>query len=135
MRSSARLALTTGLLLAATGLTAPAHAGLPIPVECSVDKVVLPLDDATYDLSGTCGVVVVTADNADVTMPASQKLVVRGHGNTIHAKPVDTLVVRGHDQTVEAVSVRVDAGRLPGLGRSGRAACSRTPASRSVASR
>ena len=72
------------------------------------------MDGATYELNGTCGVVVVTADDAEVTMPAAQKLVVRGHSNTIHAKPIDTLVVRGHDQSIAVTSVRTMRAASPG---------------------
>lgn len=94
-----------GLLAAVAVLVSPANAALPVPVSCS-DNVVLDHDDLTYHLQGTCGVVVITADNVVVELPATQKLVVRGQGNTVHGKTVDTMVVRGSDQRVDAASVR-----------------------------
>ena len=108
------LPLLIATLLSVPLLAVPADAGLVIPVNCSTDKVVLDMDGASYDLDGTCGVVVVTADDAKVSMPAAQKLVVRGHGNTVHAKPIVTLVVRGRDQWLAVTSVRAMRAASPG---------------------
>lgn len=93
-----------GLLAAVTVLVTPAQAA-GIPVACD-DNVTLEWDDVTYDLQGTCGVVVVKADDVVVNLPATQKLVVRGHGNLIDGKTIDRLVVTGHHQEVRASSVR-----------------------------
>ena len=101
-------ALVWGTLAALVVATSPARAGLiAIPVSCSSDKVVLDVDDADYELSGTCGVVEITASGTHVTMPAAQRLVVRGTGNVVVAKPIDTLVVRGHGNEVALPSARV----------------------------
>lgn len=109
-RSSRPLALALALVGATASLTAlPAPtqaAGLPIPVDCTDRRVVLEWDGLTYDLQGTCGVVVVAADHTEVTIPASRRIVVRGEGNVVHAKPADRLRVLGRDQRVDVVSVR-----------------------------
>ena len=112
-RSSAAV-LATGV--AGALLTAfPAHAGLAIPVNCEVDNVVLSQDDATYTLYGTCGNVTVTGDNVTVTdMPATRRLRVLGHGDTISAKPVDLVVVRGRDSQVAVRSARIARVASPG---------------------
>lgn len=112
--SSSRVMLTgaiagaaVGGLLAAVALVAsPAQAvGTGMPVACD-DNVTLTMDDLTYDLQGTCGVVRVEADDVVVNMPAAQKLVVLGQGNTVHGKTIEDLVVKGRGQLVEASSVR-----------------------------
>ncbi|QZY30515.1 hypothetical protein [Nocardioides coralli] len=97
----------TGALVAAAALVAlPAHAQLAIPVQCSNGKTVLEWDDTTYDLDGTCGVVVVAADRTTVSMPAATRLVVRGEDNDVDAKTLTELVVAGHDNRVASPSVR-----------------------------
>jgi hypothetical protein len=104
-------ALVTALVLAAS----PAQARIgAIPVACSTDKVVLDIDDADYELSGTCGVVEIIASGTHVTMPAAQRLVIRGTGNVVEAKPIDTLLVRGHDNAVTLPSARVVEVTSPG---------------------
>ena len=105
--------LTAGLFLAPTA-TAPANAGVPIPVSCSDGPVVIEWDDLTYDLDGTCGLVVIAADNTEVTIPAARTIVVRGEGNVVHAKPADRLRVLGSQQRVGVVSVRVLRVASPG---------------------
>jgi hypothetical protein len=96
------------VLAALVVATSPAQAGLiAIPVTCSGDKVVLDVDDADYELSGTCGVVEITASGTHVTMPAAQRLVVRGTGNAVEAKPIDVVVVKGHGNEVALPSARV----------------------------
>ena len=110
--SAAALATgVAGALLAAV----PAQAGLAIPVNCEVDNVVLSQDDATYTLYGTCGNVTVTGDNVTVTdMPATRRLRVLGHGDTISAKPVDLVVLRGRDSQVTVRSARITRVASPG---------------------
>lgn len=101
-------ALVGGTLAALVVVASPAQAGLvTIPVTCSSDKVVLDVDDANYELRGTCGVVEITASGTHVTMPAAQRLVVRSTGNVVEAKPIDVLVMRGHDNRVSLPSARV----------------------------
>jgi len=116
-RSSRPLALALALVGAAASLTAlPTSAqagGLPIPVDCT-RRVVLTWDSLTYDLQGTCGVVVIAADDTEVSIPAARKVVVRGEGNVVHAKPADRLRVLGRDQRVEVVSVRALRVASPG---------------------
>jgi hypothetical protein len=120
MSSPPRALLTTtvtaGLLLAGLVPASPGAqaAGIPIPVSCTDDTVVLEWDDLTYDLDGTCGVVVIDADNTEVTIPSSRMVVVRGEGNVVHAKPTDRLRVLGSHQRVDVVSVRVLRVASPG---------------------
>lgn len=100
--------LLGGTLAALVVTGPPAQAGLAaVPVRCSTDKVVLDVDDTDYELSGTCGVVEITASGTHVTMPAAQRLVVRGTGNVVVAKPIDTVVVKGHGNEVALPSARV----------------------------
>ena len=107
MSSARRLTALGASLLVALGLTsAPAEAALPVPVNCAQSPVELRWDDVTYDLNGTCGVVKVLADDVTVQMPTATRLVVRGHRNTVVARPVGTLVVRGEDHEVRTPSVR-----------------------------
>ena len=116
-RPSRPLALALALVGAAASLTAlpaPAQAaGLPIPVDCT-RRVVLTWDGLTYDLQGTCGVVVIAADDTEVSIPAARTVVVRGEGNVVHAKPADRVRVLGRDQRVEVVSVRALRVASPG---------------------
>ena len=68
-------------------------------MQCEIGaETVLPWDDVTYDLRGTCGVVRVSADDATVTMPSATRLVLEGSGNTVTAKPVYDVVVTGAGQ-------------------------------------
>jgi hypothetical protein len=104
----------TGAAASLTALPAPAEAaGLPIPVDCT-RRVVLTWDGLTYDLQGTCGVVVIAADDTEVSIPAARKVVVRGERNVVHAKPADRLRVLGRDQRVDVVSVRALRVASPG---------------------
>lgn len=115
--SGAVAGATLGGLLAVVAVVAgpaQAQAGPAIPVDCSGDKVVLEWDDVTYDLQGTCGVVVVKASGTVVDVPSSRKLVVRGHDNAVDARPGDRLVVRGHDNRVTITSTRVLDAASPG---------------------
>ena len=101
-------ALVGGTLAALVVATSPAQAGLiAIPVNCSNGKVVLDVDDADYELRGTCGVVEITASGTHVTMPAAQRLVVRGTDNVVEAKTINTVVVKGHGNQVALPSARV----------------------------
>ncbi len=103
-----RLATVTASLLVALGLgSAPAEAGVAVPVDCSHRTVELRWDDVTYDLDGTCGVVRVLADDVVARIPTATRVVVRGHGNTVVTKSVDTLVVRGRQQEVRPTAARV----------------------------
>lgn len=101
-------AVAGGVVAALAAVVVPAQGTGPlaIPVDCSVDKTVLELDDVAYDLHGTCGVVVVAASNTVVTMPTATRLVVRGAGNDVVAKPLTRVVVRGHDHTISTPSAR-----------------------------
>ena len=103
-----RLAALGASTLLALGLTsAPAEAGLAVPVNCSQSPVELRWDDTTYDLNGTCGVVKVLADDVIVRMPTATELVVRGHRNTVVSKSLGTMVVRGRGHDLRTPSVRV----------------------------
>lgn len=100
-------AVAGGSLAALVVVSSPANAGLlTIPVACSTDKVVLDVDGADYELSGTCGVVEITASDTHVTMPAAQRLMVRGTGNVVEAKSIDTLVLKGRGHDVSLPSAR-----------------------------
>ena len=98
--------LATSTLLALGLTAAPADAGLAVPVNCSQSPVELRWDDTTYDLDGPCGVVKVLADDVVVRMPTATRLVVRGHRNTVVAKPVGRLVARGSHHDLRPASVR-----------------------------
>lgn len=101
--------LAAGSLVAAGPLPAPAQAALTVPVRCESvpdDEVVLAWDDVAYDVSGTCGVVRVTADRATVTMSTATRLVVEGTGNRVSSKSVLALEVTGDDNAVSTPSVR-----------------------------
>jgi hypothetical protein len=96
-------------LMAAAGLVAtPAHAaGLVVPVQCEVgDETVLPWDDVTYDLHGTCGVVRVTGDDTTVTMPAATRLILDGTGSTVTAKPILAVELVGSGNSLTTPSVQ-----------------------------
>ena len=101
-----RLGTLAAGLLVATGPSAPADAGLAVPVDCSGGPVEISTDDLTYDLDGTCGVVRVLADDVTVRMPTATRVVVRGHRNTVVSKSIGVLVVRGRHHEVRPVSVR-----------------------------
>lgn len=95
-------AVATGLVLAAL----PAHGQPAVPVNCSNGKVVLQWDHLTYDLHGTCGVVVVAADDTTVSMPAATRLVVRGRDNAVDAGTLTELLVEGRANHLTTPSVR-----------------------------
>lgn len=105
-RPSRLTAALVGLLCATGALAAPAASTVAIPVDCSDGPVELARDDLHYDLDGTCGVVRITASNATVSMPTGVRVVVRGTGNELDAKSLDTLVVRGRGHDVRPTSVR-----------------------------
>jgi hypothetical protein len=112
------LALATvlgGASLTLPGAT-PAAATSPLfPVDCQTNNVVLDQDNATYELSGTCGVVTVTGDNVTVTdLPATRTLIVKGQGDHISGKPVDLVVLHGRDSQVSVRSIRVARVDSPG---------------------
>jgi hypothetical protein len=110
-----RLATLAASLLLPLGLTAvPADAALAVPVDCSHGTVELRWDDVTYDVDGTCGVVRVLADDVVARIPTATRVVVRGHGNTVVTKSVDTLVVRGRNQDVRPAAARVLRVASPG---------------------
>lgn len=92
-------------LLVATSTQSQAAGLLTIPVNCS-DGATLTIDNASYELHGTCGVVKIKASNTTVTMPATTKLIVHGSANTVHSKPISQLRVLGHDQRIVVDSVR-----------------------------
>lgn len=103
--SGSLLALTAVVL----GTTVPpaATAGFAVPVQCETSaETVLPWDDVTYTLSGTCGVVRVTADDAVVSMPAATRLVVEGDRASVTAKSLLALEVAGADNAVTTPSVK-----------------------------
>lgn len=101
-------ALVGGGLAVLVLAMSPAQAGLiTIPVTCSNDKVVLDQDDTDYELDGNCGVVEITASRTHVTMPTAQRLIVRGTGNVVVAKPIDVVIVKGHGNKVALPSARV----------------------------
>ncbi len=103
------LSATLALTAAAAGLAAaPAHASiLAIPVQCELgDETVLPWDDVTYDLRGTCGVVRLTGDRTTVTMPSATRLVVEGTGSTVTAKPLTDVRVTGAGNSITAPTIR-----------------------------
>jgi hypothetical protein len=86
----------------------PAHAtGFVVPVQCELgEETVLPWDDVSYDLRGTCGVVRLTGDGTTVTMPAATQLVVEGTGNTVSAKPLTLVQVLGAGNSITAPSIQ-----------------------------
>lgn len=103
-----------GLLTAVVLAASPAQALGAIPVQCADSKVVLETDGLSYDLQGTCGVVVVKASDTVVDVPSSRRLVVRGHGNVVTARPGDVLKVRGRDNRVRIASTRALVAASPG---------------------
>lgn len=102
--------VAAGALGLATLAAAPAHALTPaIPLNCSADpdgELVIEHDNQRYDVSGTCGLVRITADGVQVSMPTAQRLVVQGTGNAVTSKSIRTLVVRGGGQHVAPTSVK-----------------------------
>lgn len=105
-RTAALATTVATAVTASTLVAAPAQSDVAIPVSCNSDKVVIEWDDLSYELSGTCGVVVIEASNVHVTMPAAVRLVVKGRHNTIDAKPLTTLVVRGAGHDIATPTVR-----------------------------
>lgn len=108
LRGTAALAgaLVGGLVTALVLVVAPALGQVAVPVNCSNGTVVLEWDDTTYDVDGTCGIVKVHADNTVVDMPSATRLVVRGEGNQVVARPVDNVRVFGQDNRVEVPATR-----------------------------
>jgi hypothetical protein len=110
--TSLRRALSAPLLaltvLAGGAVVAPAAtAGLTVPVQCELGaETVLPWDGVTYELSGTCGVVRVTADDATVRMPAATRLVLDGDRASVASKSLLALEVPGADNAVATPSVK-----------------------------
>lgn len=107
-RSTAALvgAVAGALMTALVLFAAPAQALAAVPVDCGTDEVVLTVDHLSYDLEGACGVVVVEADDTEVSMPTATRLVVRGHGNEIVAGPQTRVVVRGRDNSLSTPTIR-----------------------------
>lgn len=95
-----------GTLLATLLVLTPAQALVAVPVDCGTDKVVLEVDHLSYDLEGTCGVVVVDADDTTVSLPSAVRLVVLGDRNSVVAGPLTRVVVKGQDNRVSTPSVR-----------------------------
>lgn len=111
-RAARTLATLAIAALTAAGLATlpagPAHA-LAIPVRCdgaTADEVTIAWDNLTYELSGVCGTVRITADNADVTIPTATRVIVEGSGNVVRTKSVGLLEVHGTGQQVSPVSLR-----------------------------
>lgn len=100
--------LISSILGAASLVGAPSHAQDPaLPVQCEVGaETVLAWDDVAYDLSGTCGVVRVTADHATVTMPTATQLILDGAGNTVSAKPLAVVSIVGDGNSVTAPTIQ-----------------------------
>lgn len=100
--------LISSLLGAAGLVAAPGQAaGLTVPVQCELgEETVLAWDDVTYDLSGTCGVVRVTADDATVTMPAATELILDGAGNAVTAKPLAAVSVVGAGNSLTTPTIQ-----------------------------
>ena len=100
--------LTSSLLGASALVASPAHAaGLVLPVQCETgSETVLAWDDIAYDLSGTCGVVRVTADDATVTMPTATHLILDGTGNAVTAKPLAAVSVVGAGNSLTTPTIR-----------------------------
>lgn len=101
-----RLLLLASLLVPAFAAAPAQAAGLALPVQCEVgEETVLAWDDIAYDLSGTCGVVRVTADDATVTMPTATRLILDGSGNAVTAKSLYDLQVLGSGSSVTTPSI------------------------------
>ncbi len=102
------LVLAVLTVSAGTLAAAPAHAaGLVFPVQCELgSETVLPWDDVTYDLRGTCGVVRLTGDDTTVTMPSATRLVVEGTRNTVTAKPLAEVQVVGAGNSISTPTIR-----------------------------
>lgn len=114
MRRTRTPVLSLVIAAAALGGTAmaatPAEALLTVPVQCesfpNEDETVLAWDDATYEVSGTCGVVRVTGDRVTVVMPTARRLVVEGTDVAVQSKPLVSLEVTGARAAVSATSVQ-----------------------------
>ena len=111
-RAARTLAAVAIAAVTAAGLATlpagPAHA-IAIPVRCdgaTADEVTIAWDDLSYELSGVCGTVRITADHAEVTIPTATRVIVEGSGNVVRTKSVGVLEVRGTGQQVSPVSVR-----------------------------
>lgn len=101
-------ALLAPSLLAAGLVAAPGHAaGITLPVQCELGKeTVLSWDDLSYDLSGTCGVVRVTADDSTVTMPTATQLILDGTGNSVVAKPLSAVSIVGSGNSITTPTIQ-----------------------------
>lgn len=101
-------ALLAPSLLAAGPVAAPGHAaGITLPVQCELGKeTVLSWDDLSYDLSGTCGVVRVTADDSTVTMPTATQLILDGTGNSVVAKPLSAVSIVGSGNSITTPTIQ-----------------------------
>jgi len=109
-RSSAlsNAALAAVVVAGLSLLPAGSAQALAIPVRCdgaTADEVTIAWDDLSYELSGVCGTVRITADNAEVTIPTATRVIVEGSGNVVRTKTVGLLEVRGTRQQVSPTSV------------------------------
>lgn len=104
----AALPLAALPLAALVATVPPAQAGgFTLPVQCEIgSETLLPWDDVSYDLQGTCGAVRVTADDATVTMPAATQLTVEGVGSTVTAKSLGIVSVSGAGTSITAPSIQ-----------------------------
>lgn len=100
------LRVATPLITMAALALAPvsSDAAVTIAVSCVSDEVVLDWDGATYELYGACGIVVVEADNATVTMPTATHLYVTGNDTEVAAKPQTLVEISGTNSTVTMTS-------------------------------
>ena len=100
------LRVATPLVALAALVLAPvsADAAVTIPVSCVSDEVVLDWDGATYELYGACGIVVVEADDATVTMPTATHLYVTGDDSEVTAKPQTLVEISGARSSVTMTS-------------------------------
>lgn len=101
-------ALLAPSLLASGLVAAPGHAaGITLPVQCELGReTVLSWDDVSYDLSGTCGVVRVTADDSTVTMPTATQLILDGTGNSVVAKPLSAVSIVGSGNSITTPTIQ-----------------------------
>jgi len=104
----ANAALVALVMAGLTLLPAGSADAVAVPVRCdgaTSDTVTIEWDDLTYELSGVCGTVLITADDADVTIPNATRVIVEGSGNVVRTKTVGLLEVRGTRQQVSPTSV------------------------------
>jgi len=108
IRSLATAALAAFVLAGLTVVPAGSAGAVAIPVRCdgaTTDTVMIEWDGLAYELSGVCGTVRITADNADVAIPNATRVIVEGSGNVVRIKTVGLLEVRGTRQQVSTMSV------------------------------